>query len=75
MKINFYDESISQNLVVNDRKIASTSSAFGILRKELVRNIGIDRLKGFLFHFGWETGVNDAKEALKKGLSLESMIK
>ncbi|MCM3652528.1 XylR N-terminal domain-containing protein [Metabacillus litoralis] len=75
MKINFYDESISQNLVVNDRKIVFPSSAFGILRKELVRNIGIDRLKGFLFHFGWETGVNDAKEALKKGLSLEYMIK
>ncbi|MGE7762167.1 XylR N-terminal domain-containing protein [Peribacillus sp. NPDC097895] len=75
MSIKISEESYDHNLVVNNRKILTSSSALGILRQQLVRNIGLERINSFLFHFGWETGVNDAKEALKTDLSLESLIK
>ncbi|MFJ7746752.1 XylR N-terminal domain-containing protein [Peribacillus sp. NPDC097295] len=75
MEIKISEESYNHNLVMNERKILIPSSAFGILREQLVRNIGIERLKGFLFHYGWETGVSEAKEALKTDISLESLIK
>ena len=36
--------------------------AFGSLRKDLINNIGHDRAKGFLFRYGFDLGVRDAKE-------------
>ncbi len=59
----------------NERKILASASAFGILRQQLVEYIGIDRIKGFMFHFGWGMGVADAKEAMKTDSSLEYLIK
>lgn len=76
MRIHISEESHNPNHVDgNDRKILTSSSAFGILRQQLVRNIGIERIKGFLFHFGWEMGINDAKEAMKTNLSLGDLVK
>ncbi|MEW9672456.1 XylR N-terminal domain-containing protein [Ammoniphilus sp. 3BR4] len=75
MIINISEERINHDLDVKERKILTSSAAFGILRQQLVRNIGIERIKGFLFNFGWEMGVNDAKEAMKTDLSLEALIK
>lgn len=75
MTFKISEESYQDSLVMNDRKLTTSSSAFGILRQQLVRNIGIERIKGFLFHFGWEMGVNDAKEAMKTDMSLEDLIK
>lgn len=77
MNIEIYDEKINQNLDVSERKLLTSSSAFGILREQLVKNIGIERIKGFLFHYGWEMGVNDGKEALKtsEDTSYEYLIK
>ncbi|MDA3128829.1 PucR family transcriptional regulator [Aliibacillus thermotolerans] len=59
----------------NDRKIITSSSVFGILFDQLKKNIGENRVKSFLFHFGWEMGVKDGKKALKKNLPIEAMIK
>ena len=50
----------------NERPMATSSSALWIMRDELERNIGTKRIKGFLVRFGWEMGVNDAKQALKQ---------
>ncbi|WP_260871753.1 XylR N-terminal domain-containing protein [Bacillus sp. X1(2014)] len=75
MRIQISEVSHSKEATLDDRKIISSSSAFGILRHQLVKNIGIERIKGFLFHYGWEMGVNDAKDALKSNLSLEELIK
>ena len=75
MEIKIAENSYNEAVPADDRKIFTSSSAFGILRQQLVRNIGIERIKGFLFQFGWETGVHDAKEALQTDLPLESLIK
>src|SRR3954469_17016641 len=74
MEININDQGYNQEIEVNDRKMTIFSTAFGILRNQLAQNIGIERIKGFLIRFGWEMGVNDAKQALKTDISLETLI-
>ena len=75
MEIKIAENSYNEVVAADDRKILASASAFGILRQQLVTYIGIDRIKGFLFHFGWEMGVADAKEAMREDSSLESLIK
>ena len=53
----------------NDRSILISISAFGTLRKNLIENIGNERMKGFLIRYGWELGQEDAKKVLKKDLN------
>ena len=74
MKIHTRDEGYNHEIEVEDRQMILSSAALGILRQQLARNIGIERIKGFLIRFGWEMGVNDAKEALKADISLETLI-
>ena len=75
MKIHTRDEGYNHEIEVEDRQMVLSSAALGILRQQLARNIGIKRIKGFLIRFGWEMGVNDAKQALKTDISLETLIK
>ena len=75
MAIKISEDSLSKCLEVKDRKIITSSSAFGILRKQLVRNIGLDRIKDFLFHYGWEMGASDAKEVMKTDSCTDSLVK
>ena len=75
MKIHTRDEGYNHEIEVEDRQMVLSSAALGILRQQLARNIGIERIKGFLIRFGWEMGVNDAKQALKTDISLETLIK
>ena len=35
--------------------------SFGILQRDLITNIGIDRMKRFFFQYGWNLGKEDAK--------------
>lgn len=76
MTINIYDQDYlhDKEVKVTDRPMIISSAALGILRQQLAQNIGIDRVKGFLVRFGYEMGVNDAKEALKTGASLKTLI-
>ena len=74
MKININDQSYNHEIEVHDRQMITSSTALGILRHQLARNIGVERIKGFLISFGWEMGVNDAKQALKEDISLETLI-
>ena len=53
----------------DDRSILMSISAFGTLRKNLIKNIGNERMKGFLIRYGWELGQEDAKKVLKKNLN------
>ena len=53
-------------LYVNDiRHLLIPSSSFGILQRELIENIGLDRMKTFFFRYGWNIGIEDAKEIMK----------
>ncbi|WP_054705833.1 V4R domain-containing protein [Bacillus sp. JCM 19041] len=61
--------------VNSERIIVSSSSSLGILREKLVQNIGIKRIGGFLFHFGYDMGVNAAKQAMEREKSIEQLIK
>ncbi|MCQ6276141.1 XylR N-terminal domain-containing protein [Bacillus sp. V3B] len=49
-----------------NRSIIVDSHAFGSFRKDLIHNIGLERTKGFLFRYGWNMGVQDARECKKK---------
>lgn len=74
MRIEIRDQRYNNESEVHDRKIITSSTALGILRHQLARNIGIDRIKGFLIRFGWEMGENAAKQALQTDVSLETLI-
>lgn len=52
----------------DDRMIVISSSAFGTLRKDLIENLGTDRMKGFLIRYGWDLGVKDAKKVIEMNL-------
>jgi predicted hydrocarbon binding protein/sugar diacid utilization regulator len=75
MKIKISEDSYKARTNESDRKLLASASAFGILRQQLVEYIGIERIKGFLFHFGWQMGAADAKDAMKTDSTLEYLIK
>ncbi|MGG1659108.1 XylR N-terminal domain-containing protein [Brevibacillus sp. NRS-1366] len=59
----------------DERMIVISASAFGTLRKDLITNIGMERMKGFLIRYGWDLGVKDAKKAMEMNLpSVEDVI-
>ena len=58
-----------------NKKILTTSSAFGILRKGLIENLGFKRAKGFLLRYGWNLGVSDAVEAMQTNTNIDFLIK
>lgn len=53
----------------DERMIVISASAFGTLRKDLMTNLGIERMKGFLIRYGWDLAVKDAQKALQMNLS------
>ncbi|WP_160310238.1 XylR N-terminal domain-containing protein [Neobacillus vireti] len=57
-----------------NKKILTTTSAFGILRKGIIENLGTKRAKGFLLRYGWSLGVTDADEAMKTISSIEDLL-
>ena len=59
----------------HERVVSTPSASLGILRHQLVKHIGFERLKSFLFSFGWENGVKDAKKALKEPCIIRKMGK
>ncbi|WP_017437478.1 XylR N-terminal domain-containing protein [Saccharococcus caldoxylosilyticus] len=46
------------------RSIIVAADALGLLRRDLIRDMGFERMKGFLFRYGWNLGKQDAKELL-----------
>ena len=72
MKINIDDLSFNHLIEVNERKMITSSTVLEILRHLLSRNIGTERIQGFLIRVGWKMGENDAQQALKTDISLEA---
>ncbi|MCE7792959.1 XylR N-terminal domain-containing protein [Salipaludibacillus sp. CUR1] len=51
----------------NRERIALVSvKALGILRKDLIRTLGMERAKGFLMRYGWAWGQNDGESIKAK---------
>ncbi|WP_071394662.1 helix-turn-helix domain-containing protein [Bacillus tuaregi] len=63
-------------LYVNaERHLLIPSSSFGVLQRDLIDNIGMERMKSFFFKHGWNLGTDDAKEIMKNtSMSLEEKI-
>ncbi len=57
------------------KKFLSTTAAFGLLRRELIENLGINRVRGFLFRYGWRLGASDAKAAMAENKSIDYLIR
>jgi sugar diacid utilization regulator len=60
--------------MTGNKKILTTTAAFGLLRKALIENLGPKRAKGFLLRYGWSLGNSDALEAMKRGTSIQFLI-
>ena len=48
----------------NERSLLIPTKGFGILQRDLIKNIGIDRMKSFFFNYGWSLGEEDAKNVM-----------
>lgn len=74
-RLNHRGGELHMRLVPNGSIIGDVY-AFGAFRKDLIRNIGLERTKGFLFRYGWNMGMKDAKECKeeKEYSSLEELI-
>ncbi|WKA49323.1 helix-turn-helix domain-containing protein [Planococcus liqunii] len=59
---------------MEDKKISTTSATFGLLRKELIENLGVQRAKSFLLKYGWNLGKAHAIDVLKVGGTTEEML-
>jgi PucR family transcriptional regulator, purine catabolism regulatory protein len=59
-----------------NRSIVVDVHAFGSFRKDLIHNIGLERTMGFMFRYGWNMGIQDAKECKEKELyqTIEELI-
>ncbi len=78
LSINDLDITFEDKLmyVNGDRSLLTSIQAFGTLRKDLIENIGIERMKAFLFRYGWNVGELDGKKAFEGSLqTLEEKVK
>lgn len=59
----------------NERSVFVSTRAFGAMQRDLIENIGINRMKTFFFKYGYQLGVEDAQEVAKRdSLSLLEKI-
>ncbi|MEH7748673.1 XylR N-terminal domain-containing protein [Neobacillus drentensis] len=49
----------------NERSVLVSTSAFGAMQRDLIENIGINRMKTFFFKYGFHLGEEDAQEIQK----------
>lgn len=75
MKVSVEDKTIETiHRSGRDRRLKTSANSMGILRLQVAKHIGVDRMDSFLFQFGWEMGVADGKELLKSDASLEDLV-
>lgn len=73
LQLSRHDGRIMSN---HERVILFPISSFGVLRKELIHNIGPERVKGFLIRYGWDLGSRDAKQMMQMEIeSLEDLMR
>ena len=59
----------------NERSVFVSTKAFGAMQRDLIENIGINRMKTFFFKYGYQLGDEDAQEVAKRdSLSLFEKI-
>ena len=60
-----------------NRSLIVDAHAFGSFRKDLINQIGLEKTKGFMFRYGWDMGMHDAKECKENERmhSIEELIK
>jgi PucR family transcriptional regulator, purine catabolism regulatory protein len=59
----------------DERSVFVSTKAFGAMQRDLIENIGINRMKTFFFKYGYQLGVEDAQEVAKNdSLSLLEKI-
>ena len=75
LQFHVYEEETEKvNKIYKEMKVPTTT--FGILRKQLVKNLGKERAQDVLFSFAYEIGVHNAKKVLEEGqYSLEQLVK
>jgi sugar diacid utilization regulator len=70
--------SINGEIFFKDKRmLISSADAWGLLRKDLIAALGMERAKRFLLRHGWNSGVNDArnlKEMFDWGSDLEWLL-
>jgi sugar diacid utilization regulator len=71
-------QSINGEIFFKDKRmIISSADAWGLLRKDLIAALGLERAKRFLLRHGWNSGINDArnlKEMFEWGNDLEWLL-
>jgi PucR family transcriptional regulator, purine catabolism regulatory protein len=50
----------------NERSVFVSTKAFGAMQRDLIENIGINRMKTFFFKYGYQLGVEDAQDVAKR---------
>lgn len=70
-KISEKEQQIIQQF---NRKIAMPTSTFSILRMQLAKNMGENRIRDVLFDFGFDMGMADGKEAVASGKTQEELV-
>lgn len=73
--VHVQEKKMNKTESIYHRKITTTVSSMGILKKQLVKNIGSERIGSFLFQFGSEIGIYDAKQGINEGFSIEELVK
>ncbi|MFS0574714.1 XylR N-terminal domain-containing protein [Sporosarcina sp. 179-K 3D1 HS] len=59
-----------------ERILLTSAAVFGTLRKDLIENLGRERMKGFLLRYGWNLGAADAQKVLDSPqTSIEEALK
>ena len=70
--------SINGEIFFKDKRmLIASADAWGLLRKDLIAALGLERAKRFLLRHGWNSGVNDAsnlKEMFDWGSDLEWLL-
>lgn len=74
MEVTVHDKSITNEQKNEKRTITSPATSLGILRKQLAAHIGIERIGGFLFQYGWEMGVAGGKKSENSDKTLEELV-
>ena len=57
----------------NERVLITSAEVFGILRKELIDNLSEERMRSFLFRYGWNLGKNDARHIRESATGKKSL--
>lgn len=73
MQFHIYEEEMKQ--LDDNRYMKIPAQTFGILRKQLVKNLGAERAQDLLFNLGYEMGMEDVKKLLEDGIDKAELVK